>query len=61
MEQRLSSRKAKPITGLEAYPMNIRQVIHLLAGIVRRIESTRLDKTPQERLCNVTSQGVEKQ
>lgn len=61
MEQRPTTRKTKPVTGLEAYPMNIRQAIHLLAGIVRRIEANRLDKTPQARLCNVTSQGVEKQ
>ena len=54
-------RKLKPITGLENYPMNIRQALHLLSGIIRRIEAKRLVKEPQERLCNVTSKGVEKQ
>jgi hypothetical protein len=54
-------RKLKPVTGIENYPMNIRQALHLLSGIIRRIEAKRLDKEPQARLCNVTSEGVEKQ
>lgn len=61
MGQRPVMRKNKPVTGLEGYPMNIRQAIHLLAGIVRRIEANRLDKEPKERLCNLTSQGVDNQ
>ncbi len=61
MERCSQNRKTKSVTGLEKYPMNIRQAICLLAGIVRRIADKRLDKEAQERLINTATEGVVKQ
>lgn len=58
MNQGVKVRKTKSVTGLEKYPMNIRQAIYLLAGIVRRIDEKQLDKAAQSRLIKSATEGV---